>query len=151
MVRITIYLALFAILGISAYSAELPQELPAEVKVVERIEDFLSENPGEALVELQPELRAQTRFYTLGRRVSGDRHVAYARGVNSYPSLRDVTATVRYSGAIITYIQVSVTQTSNLGRVYTTSGGIGQRSIVFVVEARSTLQFNYNVDIYGRN
>lgn len=53
------------------------------------------------------------------------------------------------TGAVITYLEIVVDQTSDKGRAYVTSGGIGQRSIGVIVEALSTVQFTYVATIYG--
>ncbi|XP_059617153.1 uncharacterized protein LOC132262047 [Phlebotomus argentipes] len=157
MVRV-VYIALVAFLAI-ATAQQVAEELPAEVPIeeiptkaiaVESVEEFMRQNPGVTLLEMKAEQRALTRYYTLGRRVSGDFYAAYARGTNSYGSPRFVSVRINYSGYIVTYIQVSVQQSSNSGRAYVVSGGIGQRSIGFIVEASSTTQFNYNADIYAR-
>lgn len=40
-------------------------------------------------------------------------------------------------------------QSTNLGQGYVTSGGIGQRQITIVIEAKSTMYFKYNAQIFG--
>lgn len=40
-------------------------------------------------------------------------------------------------------------QSSNLGKSYVVSGGIGQRQITVAVEAQETLYFKYKAEIYG--
>lgn len=40
-------------------------------------------------------------------------------------------------------------QSTNVGRAYVVSGGVGQRSIVIFVEASNTLYFRYVGQIYG--
>ncbi|GAB0096349.1 hypothetical protein DMENIID0001_118410 [Sergentomyia squamirostris] len=159
MVRILSF-GILAIFALGAQSVQLPiqetqdvavpAEIPAEVIAVENIADFLSENPGLEVVELKAEQRAQIRRYTLGQRVSGDRLQAVSRGSFTWPTLHNAAATVRFSGAIVSHVRVTVQQTSNLGRVYTISGGIGQRAIAFVIEARSTKQFIFTAEIFGR-
>lgn len=52
-------------------------------------------------------------------------------------------------GAVITYIEIIVDQSSNLGRGFVTSGGIGQRQIAITIEAQRTLHFRQNTQIYG--
>lgn len=52
-------------------------------------------------------------------------------------------------GAVITYVQVIVNQSSNSGKGYVIAGGIGQRFIHLVIEAHSTSYFSYNSQIYG--
>jgi len=91
--------------------------------------------------------------YRLGLRISGDRLVATAAGSNSWTSAQDVKLALSYPktgiGAIITYLQVIVEQSTNIGRGYVTSGGIGQRQITVVIEGNQTLYFKYSSEIYG--
>lgn len=152
MVRLIVCFALFAVVGTLVYAEEpAAQEVPVEVKVVDQIDDYVKKNPGQKLVELQPEPRAvRSRVYTIGRRVSGDALVGYARGTNSYPSLKNAWAVVRFTGKVITHVRVTVLQTSNIGRLYVTAGGINRSYITFVIEAKSTRLFNFRADIYGR-
>lgn len=52
-------------------------------------------------------------------------------------------------GAIISYVEITCDQSSNLGDAYVVDGGIGQRSITIVVEALHTTFFTYVAQIYG--
>lgn len=71
----------------------------------------------------------------------------------SWATLQDVTLNLRYpqagTGAVVSYVQVVVNQSSNQGRGYVVSGGVGQRYIQLVIEAYSTSYFQYNAQIYG--
>ncbi|XP_031628629.1 uncharacterized protein LOC116344295 isoform X2 [Contarinia nasturtii] len=91
--------------------------------------------------------------YRLGNRIAGDRLVATAAGSNSWTSAQDIKLTLNYPktgiGSIVTYLQVIVEQSTNIGRGYVTSGGIGQRQITVVIEGNQTLYFKYNAEIYG--
>lgn len=40
-------------------------------------------------------------------------------------------------------------QSTNIGRAYVVSGGIGQRRVSLVIEAQSTLYFSYRASIFG--
>lgn len=79
--------------------------------------------------------------------------VAETSASQQWSSLQDVTTSVFYpttgTGAIITYVQINVDQTSNFGRAYIVSGGIGQRAIKVVIEAQRTLAFRHLSTIYG--
>jgi len=53
------------------------------------------------------------------------------------------------TGAVLTFIRVTVDQSTNIGQGYVVAGGIGQRAIIIVIEAYSTTYFNYVAEIYG--
>lgn len=44
-----------------------------------------------------------------------------------------------------------ILQSSNIGRAVVVGGGIGQRTITAVIEARQTLFFRYNAQVFGYN
>jgi hypothetical protein len=71
----------------------------------------------------------------------------------SWPTLQDVQLVLTYpqsgSGAVVTYVIVTVNQNSAAGRGYITGGGVGQRYIQIVIEGQSTSYFNYSAQIYG--
>lgn len=79
--------------------------------------------------------------------------VAQTSASQQWSTLQDVTTSVFYpktgTGAIISYVQINVDQTSNSGRAYVVAGGIGQRAITVVVEAQRTLVFRHSTEIYG--
>lgn len=52
---------------------------------------------------------------------------------------------IRFDG----YILIFFIQSSNMGQARIVGGGIGQRQISIIIEARSTLYFNYRAAIYG--
>lgn len=91
--------------------------------------------------------------YTVGAHVSGDRLVGLSSDSKSWSTLQDVRLDLQYPtaglGAVVTYVEVVVNQSSPQGKGYIVSGGIGQRSIRLVIEAYSTSFFNYNAAIYG--
>ncbi|EAT33832.1 AAEL013895-PA [Aedes aegypti] len=95
----------------------------------------------------------QQLVYTLGQRVVGDRLVSTKSDSKQWPTLQDVTLSLAYPqsgvGAVVTYVQVIVKQSSNLGKGYVVSGGIGQRFIHLNIEAYSTNYFTYTVQIFG--
>lgn len=66
---------------------------------------------------------------------------------------RDVNTNLHYPlngvGAVITYLEVTCDQSSFLGQAFIVSGGIGQRQIAIVIEARQTLYFSYRAAIFG--
>lgn len=135
-------------------SEEQPAAIEAQVEIVQNIGAFKAANPDVELVPL--DIARSTRqqiVYSVGNRISGDRLVATDSNGQSWSSLQDVALTLNYprsgTGAVVTYVQVVVNQSSNQGRGYITAGGIGQRRITLVIEAYSTNYFNYNAQIYG--
>uniref|UniRef100_A0A182TGY9 Uncharacterized protein n=1 Tax=Anopheles melas TaxID=34690 RepID=A0A182TGY9_9DIPT len=97
---------------------------------------------------------------------------------DSWPTPQDVRLDLQYPtagvGAVVSYVEVVVQQSTNLGRGYVVSdgssvprtlvvvqqstnlgrgyvvsGGVGQRQIRLVIEAYSTLYFSYTAAIYG--
>lgn len=79
--------------------------------------------------------------------------VAETSASQQWSTLQDVTTTVFYpktgTGAIITYVQINVDQSSNYGRAYVVAGGIGQRAVKIIIEAQRTLSFRHVSTIYG--
>jgi hypothetical protein len=71
-----------------------------------------------------------------------DRLVAQKSENQSWPTLQDVQLVLTYpqgdSGAVITYVIVTVNQISAAGRGYITGGGVGQTCIQIVIEGQST-------------
>ncbi|EAT33840.1 AAEL013885-PA [Aedes aegypti] len=149
-------IVLFAVaFGVAiASTEEEPLQIDAKIEVVQDIAAFKAAHPELDVVPL--EVARSTRqqiVYTLGNRLSGDRLVGTSQDGTSWSSLQDVTLNLRYpqagSGAVVSYVQVVVNQSSNQGRGYVVSGGIGQRYIQLVIEVYSTSYFQYNAQIYG--
>lgn len=72
-------------------------------------------------------------------------------------SPQNVRSTLKYPragisiGAYVTYVQIDIEQSTNLGRAYFIEGGIGQRRATIIIEAEQTLYYSYRAYIYGRN
>lgn len=86
---------------------------------------------------------------------SGDDVVATDSSTNDYDDLTTLKVTMRYpsgggTGATITYVEINVYQSNSNGKAYVTSGGIGQTSIVVVVEAYKTYYFDFYSWVYGK-
>lgn len=85
--------------------------------------------------------------------ILGDRLLAQDQAQQSWSKPQDVTKNLYYPqhgiGAVVTYLEISVDQSTNLGQARVIGGGIGQRHISVVIEARSTLYFAYRAQIYG--
>ncbi|XP_055298544.1 uncharacterized protein LOC129566529 [Sitodiplosis mosellana] len=155
-------LGLFAICLVLAFGYCSAKAIDSNVKVavVHNLTTFLSENPDVKL--LQPLIKEQLGDvalpklqinYRLGNRISGDRLSATAGASNQWSTPQNVKLTLAYPrsgvGNVVTYVQVIVEQSTNLGRGYVTSGGIGQRQVTIIIEAQSTLYFKYNAEIFG--
>ncbi|XP_059617152.1 uncharacterized protein LOC132262046 [Phlebotomus argentipes] len=127
--------------------------LSAKIQVVEDVGDFLSANPEAVLAKLTPLRTPRAILYTLGSRVPKDRLVANARDSTSWATPQNVQLVLNYPtngvGANVSYVSVLVNQTSNLGAAYVLSGGIGQRQVSLLVEAKNTYTFGYLAEIYG--
>lgn len=95
----------------------------------------------------------QQIVYTLGSRTAGDRLVGLSSDNKSWSSPQDVKLNLQYptagSGAVVSYVEVVVNQSTAQGRGYVVSGGVGQRYVQLVIEAYSTVYFNYSAAIYG--
>jgi len=56
---------------------------------------------------------------------------------------------IEIKSSIEEIVKLNKFQSSNLGNAYVVSGGIGQRRIAVVVEAKQTLYFHYQAAVYG--
>uniref|UniRef100_A0A182Q704 Uncharacterized protein n=1 Tax=Anopheles farauti TaxID=69004 RepID=A0A182Q704_9DIPT len=95
----------------------------------------------------------QQIVYTVGAHTSGERLVGLSSDSASWATSQDVRLDLQYPtagvGAVVTYVEVVVNQSSSQGKGYIVSGGIGQRFIRLVIEAYSTTYFTYTAAIYG--
>lgn len=87
--------------------------------------------------------------------VSDDRLVAEEEQQFRYPNLHDVSVQMSYpekggQGAQITFVEILAEQSSDIGNAYVVSGGIGQRFISMVVEAKQTRFFEFDAKVYGQ-
>ncbi|XP_050072987.1 uncharacterized protein LOC126561081 [Anopheles maculipalpis] len=131
------------------------------IETIPNLEAFRKANPNLEIAPLtarseQVKDSGSTRqviTYTVGSHSAGERLVGMASNQQSWATLQDVTLDLQYPtngvGAIVTYVEVVVSQSSSTGRGYIVSGGVGQRNIRLVIEAYNTLFFNYNAAIYG--
>lgn len=114
----------------------------------------VSERTAISVINLKASKTPQSIRYTLGNRVTGDRLVGVAKHSTNWSTPHNAQLTLNYPapgtpGAVVTHVNVVVNQTSNQGRGYVVSGGVGQRSIGIVIEALNTLRFEYSAEIYG--
>ncbi|XP_017871843.1 PREDICTED: uncharacterized protein LOC108619664 isoform X1 [Drosophila arizonae] len=130
-----------------------------DIVVVKDVRDFVAQHPGLKLQRMvkQPAARATTRSlsvrYTLGYRLSGDRLVAQGADVFHYQARKDVSLQITYpesgAGSIVTFVELICTQDNNEGNAYVVAGGIGQRFISIVLEAKQTNDFAYQAQYFG--
>lgn len=158
----TIALAKVApVVEVSPDKADLPTfEIPSKavdttVLLVDDIDTYQKQHPQEVLIEIpldpiQPRVGIR---YTVGNRNGIDRLVAQKTDYAYYAGPTDVVLTLTYpasgQGAVVTFVQIDVNQSTNIGRAYISAGGIGQRFIRIVVEARATTYFQYKTQIFG--
>lgn len=145
--------------------AKLPNDVAAQIKplnvsatmlMVDNIETYQNEHPDEFIEEIprspiQPRVGIQ---YTVGNRVGADYLVAQKTDSANYGSPNDVVLTLTYpanggQGAVVTYVLINVNQSNYNGRAFISAGGIGQRYIRIIVEAKATNYFQYQAYIYG--
>lgn len=131
------------------------------VETIPDLEAFRKANPDLHIAPLTPRSEQLTEggstrqviTYTVGSHAAGERLVGMASNQQSWSTLQDVKLELQYPtagvGAVVTYVEVVVNQSSSTGRGYIVSGGVGQRNIRLIIEAYNTLFFNYNAAIYG--
>ncbi|XP_055612447.1 uncharacterized protein LOC129758900 [Uranotaenia lowii] len=155
---VTLILSFFALLAISEGATSPLNQADALIQVVDDINVFRAANPDIKLIPL--EVGSQTKnarqqiTYAIGNRQSGDRLVSVNQDSASWPTLQDVKLTLSYPvsgvGAVVTYVEIVVQQSSNIGRGYVVAGGIGQRFIQVIIEANATSYFSYSAQIFGK-
>ncbi|XP_039961640.1 uncharacterized protein LOC120775499 [Bactrocera tryoni] len=139
-----------------------------QVVTPEEMDKILKENPN--AVEMKATISSEQEVingramhprgrsiitYTLGvGREDGDSLVGSKSAVNDYDLPTSLSVTVNYpssgTGAIITHVKVTTYQSNTDGRAYVTSGGLGKRNLVMVIEAVKTTYFDYFAYIYGK-
>ncbi|XP_055390160.1 uncharacterized protein LOC129619100 [Condylostylus longicornis] len=159
-------LLIIAIVIVIAFGHPQTSDLPSEAKPKNNLKGKISliDNvgtarrlfPGATFTKLDKNLRSGkgSIVYTLGRRSGGDRVVATDSDRGEWGSEKDIQVLIEYPargrGDIVTYVAVIVEQSSNVGDAYVVSGGIGQRNIGFIIEAKGSSYINYDAFIYGK-
>ncbi|KAH8367828.1 hypothetical protein KR084_003291 [Drosophila pseudotakahashii] len=88
--------------------------------------------------------------------LSGDTLVFQTADTFEFPRNQDVSVQLRYpekeeaSGAALSYVELLCTQDDYDGTAYVVAGGIGQRYISIVLEAKNTKNFSYQALYYGQ-
>ncbi|XP_053681535.1 uncharacterized protein LOC128732315 [Sabethes cyaneus] len=154
---ITFGVALLAVVvaSVLAEGVEQPAGIEARIEIVKDIAAFQAAHPELELVPMEVSRSPRQQIvYTVGGRVAGDRLVGTSQDSQSWGTSQDVTLTLSYpqsgTGAVVSYVQVVVNQSSSLGYGFVVAGGIGQRYIQMVIVAYNTIFFNYVAQIYGK-
>lgn len=131
--------------------------VPTKVKLLKDVDKFVRAKPDATITKFDTPRKGRdkhTKHYVKGERVPGDRLVLYETDSFSFESLQSVAVPVIYPidsdyGAVVSYVNVSVNQTSELGDAFFVYGGIGEREIGFIISAVDTNKLSYIVEIYG--
>ncbi|XP_001237263.3 uncharacterized protein LOC4576160 [Anopheles gambiae] len=136
--------------------------LHVSLETVPDLEAFRRANPDLQVTPLVPVRQSEvfaggsTRqqiVYSVGAHSASERLVGLSSNQQSWPTPQDVRLDLQYPtagvGAVVSYVEVVVQQSTTQGRGYVVSGGVGQRQIRLVIEAYSTLYFSYTAAIYG--
>ncbi|XP_016967064.1 uncharacterized protein LOC108035825 [Drosophila biarmipes] len=134
-----------------------------EVRVVRDIHIFAAQHPGLRIQPLEKQIvpgkaRAGSLSvrYNLGSRISSDTLVFQTADTFEFPRAQDISVQLKYpekdgdSGAALSYVELVCTQDDYDGTAYVVAGGIGQRFISIVLEAKNTKNFSYQALYYGQ-
>lgn len=84
---------------------------------------------------------------------SGDGVVAQTSKNQRYKTAQNVKVDLRYPasgfGKLVTYVEITVNQTSTQGSAIISSGGFGQHFIGLTIYAQNTYQMDYSAVVYG--
>ncbi|XP_039497901.1 uncharacterized protein LOC120455594 [Drosophila santomea] len=131
------------------------------IRVVNDIHVFAAQHPGVQIQPMEKEIvpgkarvGSQTVRYNMGARIPGDALVAQTADTFEYQRAQDVSLQLTYpvnsaEAAVVSYLQLLCTQDSSEGTAYVVAGGIGQRLISIVLEAKNTKYFSYQAEYYG--
>ncbi|XP_016930784.1 uncharacterized protein [Drosophila suzukii] len=132
-------------------------------QVVKDIHIFAAQHPGLKIQALEKQIvpgkaRAGSLSvrYNLGARISSDTLVFQTADTLEFPRAQDVSVQLNYpeksgdSGAALSYVELICTQDAYDGNAYVVAGGIGQRFISIVLEAKNTKNFSYQALYYGQ-
>ncbi|KAI9581770.1 hypothetical protein GQX74_010087 [Glossina fuscipes] len=122
------------------------------------IEGLLENHSALRVMPLQKQRKSSPVWavrYMLGIKGENDHLLAQLADASDYPAKKDVSVDLLYTekggtGDILTYIEIDTLQDTQEGNAHVVSGGIGQRSIHIVLEAKQTERFSYNAHFYGR-
>ncbi|KAL9872640.1 uncharacterized protein LOC119637690 [Glossina fuscipes] len=140
-------------------STSMPESIKVQnVLVVQNIEGLLENHSALRVMPLQKQRKSSPVWavrYMLGIKGENDHLLAQLADASDYPAKKDVSVDLLYTekggtGDILTYIEIDTLQDTQEGNAHVVSGGIGQRSIHIVLEAKQTERFSYNAHFYGR-
>ncbi|XP_062557819.1 uncharacterized protein LOC134222675 [Armigeres subalbatus] len=142
--------------GLVTASAENnpPQLIKAKLEVIPDIAAYKAAHPKSDVVPLITTKNNRSQIvYTVGSRLPGDQLVGTGQDYTSWETLQDVSLYLRYpqfgTGAVITFVEIVVNQSSELGDFYVISGGVGEQFIEMIIGAYATNYFQYSVQVYG--
>uniref|UniRef100_A0A182PQ54 Transcription activator mbf2 n=1 Tax=Anopheles epiroticus TaxID=199890 RepID=A0A182PQ54_9DIPT len=156
-----LFLVGFTLLGSAICTPVAEQTVRVSLETVADLETFRKANPDLVVTPLvaRPEAISegasarQQIVYSVGAHSAGERLVGLTSNQQSWPTPQDVRLNLQYPtagvGAVVTYVEVVVQQSTSQGRGYVVSGGVGQRTIRLVIEAYGTNYFDYTAAIYG--
>ncbi|XP_055846531.1 uncharacterized protein LOC129912309 [Episyrphus balteatus] len=144
----------FLVLSTYSYRSETGSQTYVEVITIDDIAK-LKLNEGAEFIPLTRDLENRGLIsYKIGQRVPNDRLVSRVSDSIYWNVPQNVQLRVEYPskgiGAVVSFVECNVNQSSENGRAYIISGGYGQRNICFVIEAFSTFWFNYDCTIWGK-
>ncbi|XP_031628578.1 uncharacterized protein LOC116344250 [Contarinia nasturtii] len=159
LVAFTVCLILVIALNSAEFSAK---SLDSNINVIVQNVTFSFLNGDKEVKVLYPLIQEQLSdgvspkvaiLHKLGDRINGDRLITTAEGSWTYSSPQNIKLTLNYprsgTGLVVTFLKVLVSQSTNKGRGYIISGGIGQRQLTVLIEADQTLYFKFSAEIYG--
>lgn len=120
-----------------------------EEKTAESITDIFKKLSNVELIKVQANIR-----YTAGQRVAGDALIGTKKDFHQYSTPQNIKLQLTVPNLPynkkITFVEIDVQQSSNVGRAYITDGGIGQGHIQITVEAVATTYFGYTAYVYAK-
>ncbi|ALC49997.1 CG15043, partial [Drosophila busckii] len=85
--------------------------------------------------------------------LSGAKLVARSVEYFNHLSPQDISVQINYPesgiGSNVTYVEILCTQNNNEGGAYLVAGGIGERLVSVIIEAKHTQNFNYQAKYHG--
>ncbi|XP_017852297.1 uncharacterized protein LOC108606582 [Drosophila busckii] len=131
----------------------------AGILVANDTQVYMAQQPGFKLEPLMRQDQAVARDssykvrYVLGGYVQGAKLVARSVEYFNHLSPQDISVQINYPesgiGSNVTYVEILCTQNNNEGGAYLVAGGIGERLVSVIIEAKHTQNFNYQAKYHG--
>ncbi|XP_055921130.1 uncharacterized protein LOC129952537 [Eupeodes corollae] len=127
-----------------------------ELKILDiqtSFEDFIRDS-GLIQVARRSKNGNEALRYTFGTRdYSKDKIVSQGSGWQSFSMPKNIQLRLDYpsrgNGALVTFVEIDVQQSSKNGRAYILSGGTNKREIEIMVEGKATSYLKYSYKVYG--